>query len=111
MSALLSNSRVLESWSLAYAHDSGAKLPRLPGRTAAERAAMSEKFTKIAEAHDMLNRPRNEGVAELQELVPRGTAAAFLCLYWVMHMLMDFMVSEYLSHCPDCAVYACLAHG
>merc|ERR1711865_520806 len=39
----------------------------------------------------MLGRPRSEGAKELKELVPRCAAAAFLCLYWIMHMLMDYL--------------------
>merc|ERR1712166_20674 len=59
--------------------------------TAAERAALETQFHEISQAQDMLNRPRNEGAKELNEPVPRCAACAFLCLYWVMHMMMDYL--------------------
>jgi len=60
----------------------------------AEKIAMTEKFAKIAEANDMLSRERNAAAPELKEMLPRCTAASFLCFYWVLHMSMDFLEIE-----------------
>lgn len=63
-----------------------------------DRLALIEKFTRIGEANEYLSRDRSLGEPELKELLPRCTAAAFLCFYWCVHMSMDFMEVETQSH-------------
>jgi len=68
---------------------------KIPASTPpAETLALTEKFTRIAEANDMLSRETNVKVPELTQLQPRCAAALFLGFYWVLHLMMDFLEIE-----------------